>query len=101
MTDRDRPSLPERLVALSEVLLCSGFPTQLAIGGTLAAFGYGAFDRSGRLSIRYVVGLSLLDAAAVIALVFAFLSVHGERPRDVLVGDRPVAREAAVGVALI
>jgi membrane protease YdiL (CAAX protease family) len=100
MTDRDQPTLPERLVALLEVLLCSGFPTQLAIGGTLAAFGYGAFDRSGRLSITYVVGLSLLDAAVVIGLVLVFLAVHGESPRDVIVGERPVASEAAAGVPM-
>jgi membrane protease YdiL (CAAX protease family) len=91
----------ERLVAFSEVILCSGFPTQLAIGGTLSALGYGAFDRSGNLSIRYVVGLSLIDAAVVIALVLMFLLIHGERPREVILGLRPAWTEAAAGVPMV
>jgi CAAX protease family protein len=101
MTERSQPSLTERLVALLEVLLCSGFPTQLAIGGTFAAFGTGAFVTGGGLSMRYVVGLSLIDSFVVIALVVLFLIVHGERPRDVIVGDRPIASEAAAGVPMI
>lgn len=101
MTDRDQPTLPERLVALLEVLLCSGFPTQLAIGGTLTAFGHGAFDGAGALNIRYVASLSLIDAAVVIGLVVMFLAIHGERPRDVIAGGRPIRREAAVGVPMI
>jgi membrane protease YdiL (CAAX protease family) len=90
-----------RLVAFFEVLLCSGFPTQLAIGGTFLAFGQGAFNPSGALSLRYVVGLSLIDSVVVCALIVLFLLVHGERPRDVLVGNVAVAREAAAGVPMI
>jgi membrane protease YdiL (CAAX protease family) len=86
---------------LFEVLLCSGFPTQLAIAGTFAALGQGAFDKNGSLTIRYVVGLSLVDAVVVVGLVLLFLAVHGERPRDVLLGDRPPAREAAAGIPMI
>ncbi len=107
MTDQQpqKPAAPTllaaRIVAVFEVLLCSGFPTQLAIGGTFAAFGYGAFDSAGGLSMRYVVGLSLIDSVVVSALVVLFLIVHGERPRDVLVGSRRVAVEALAGVPLI
>jgi membrane protease YdiL (CAAX protease family) len=90
-----------RLAAFFEVLLCSGFPTQLAIGGTFLAFGQGAFNPSGALSLRYVVGLSLIDSVVVCALIVLFLLVHGERPRDVLVGNVAVAREAAAGVPMI
>jgi hypothetical protein len=46
------PLLTHRIVALFEVLLCSGFPTQVAIGGTFAALGYNAFERGGGLCIR-------------------------------------------------
>lgn len=114
MTDQPPFSAPEppeiaqtqpprlaRAVALLEVLLCSGFPTQLAIGGTFAALGHGAFTDAGGLSMRYVVGLSLIDAMVVVGLIVLFLLVHGERPRDVIAGDRPIAGEAAVGVPMI
>jgi hypothetical protein len=63
--------LSRAVVALFEVLLCSGFPTQLAIGGTFAALGHGAFTAAGGLSLRYVVGLSLIDSVVVIALIIA------------------------------
>jgi membrane protease YdiL (CAAX protease family) len=89
-----------RIVALLEVLLCSGYPTQLAIGGTLAAAGRGALDPTGSLSIRYVVFLSLIDAVVVIGLVLLFLRAHGERPRDVIAGPRPILPEAAAGIPL-
>src|SRR4051812_23797731 len=101
MTERSQPSPTERLVAFFEVLLCSGFPTQLAIGGTMAALGQGAFVKGGGLSMRYVVGLSLIDSVVVIALIALFLAVHGERPRDVVAGSRPMLSEAAAGVPMI
>lgn len=99
--DTRKPLGAARVIAFLEVLLCSGFPTQLAISGTFVAFGRGAFTEAGSLSMRYVVGLSLIDAVVVIALVVIFLRVHGERPRDVIVGERPVAGEAIAGVAMI
>ena len=37
--ERPAPTLPERLVALLEVLICSDFPTQIALAATFAAFG--------------------------------------------------------------
>ena len=89
-----------RLVALIEVLICSDFLTQLAIGGTLAALGYTPLI-NGRLNIVYVVVLSLGDAVLLIALILLMLTAHGERPRDVLFGPRPVAREVAIGIPLI
>src|SRR5262245_59589262 len=90
-----------RITAFIEVLLCSGFPTQLAIGGTLTALGYAAFAKSGALNMPYVVGLSIVDSLVVIGLVVLFLRVHGERPHDVILGNRPPAAEAAAGVPLI
>ena len=82
------------------MLLCSDFPTQIALGTTFTALGYAPFDR-GHLSIRYVVFLSLADTAALMTLVVLFLLAHGERPRDVLLGRRAVTREAAIGIPLI
>jgi membrane protease YdiL (CAAX protease family) len=92
--------LAARVVALIEVLICSDFLTQIAIGATLAAAGYQPLV-SGRLNIEYVVILSLGDSLLLIALILLMLTTHGERPRDVLFGLRSPARELAVGLPLI
>jgi len=90
-----------RTVALIEVLLCSDYPTQLAIGSTLAAFGFRAYSSPGRLNVAYVVGLSLADSVALMGLVVLFLYAHGERPRDVLIGRGRVMQEVRFGVPLV
>jgi membrane protease YdiL (CAAX protease family) len=83
------------------VLLCSGLPTQVVVIGFLQAFGLGPQDEAGRLSLAYVMSVSLADALLIVGLVLLFLHAHRERPRDVLIGRRPVAGEAAVGFVLI
>jgi uncharacterized protein len=90
-----------RIVALIEVLLCSDVVTQFAIGGTLTALGYQARNPDGRLSVGYVVALSLGDAVLLIGLILALLYAHGERPRGVLLGRRPVVAEGVFGLWLI
>jgi uncharacterized protein len=92
---------PQRIVALVEVLACSGLPTQLAIAGVLAAFGITPYDGHATLTRQYVFALSLLDAAALLALVWWFLRIHGERPAAVLLGSRPVLPEALRGVLYV
>src|SRR5258708_37722950 len=94
------PPLAGRIVAAIEVLICSDFLTQFAIAGTLTAFGYRA-SLNGRLNIGYVVALSLGDALLLILLIVLMLYAHGERPRDVLFGNKPVAPEIVVGAPLI
>jgi membrane protease YdiL (CAAX protease family) len=89
-----------RVVAAIEVLICSDFLTQFAIGGTLAALGYQP-SVQGRLNIRYVVALSLGDALLLVLLILLMLYAHGERPRDVLFGRRRIAAEILAGVPLI
>jgi len=101
----DEPSTPvhggvARILAVLEVLICSDYPTQLAIGGTFVALGHGP-GRGGHLSTAYVVGVSLVDTAALIGLVLLFLHAHGERPRDVIFGRRPLVPEAAAGLPMI
>jgi membrane protease YdiL (CAAX protease family) len=90
-----------RIVALLEVLLCSGYPTQIAIGGTFAALGIHPFNPTGGLTISYVVGVSITDTLLVLGLVVLFLRVHGERPRDVIAGRGPLVVEVIAGVPLI
>jgi len=96
----DGPPLAGRVVAAIEVLLCSDFLTQFALGGTLAALGYQPYV-NGRLSVWYVVGLSLGDAILLVALILVMLYAHGERPRNVLFGGRPIAPEVVTGVPMI
>jgi CAAX protease family protein len=97
----DRSALVPRVVALLEVLVCSDYPTQLALATTFAAFGNKPFDASGALRLEFVVWLSILDAALLVGLMLLFLAAHGESPRQVFFGSRPVATEAARGVPLI
>jgi membrane protease YdiL (CAAX protease family) len=97
--------LAARIVAVIEVLLCSDFPTQIAIGGTLQALGYGPPAR-GPLTIGYVVALSLGDAALLVLLILLMLWAHGEPPAEVLFGRGPlrhvsIPREIVVGIPLV
>ena len=47
------------------------------------------------------MALSLGDAVLLIALIVGLLYAHGERPRDVLAGRRPIAPEGVLGLLLI
>jgi membrane protease YdiL (CAAX protease family) len=91
----------ERVGAMVEVVICSGFPTQILLILVLRGFGMSMFDAEGRLSPPFVFTLSLVDAALVIGLVFFFLRAHRESARQVLVGERPIVREALVGIAVL
>ena len=93
-------ALSPRIVAVLEVLICSDYPTQLALAATFGALGYGPFVARGELRVSYVVGISLADSALLIGLVILFLYAHGERPRDVIIGHRSVMREVSLGIAL-
>jgi membrane protease YdiL (CAAX protease family) len=88
------------VVAALEVLICSDFLTQFALGGTLTALGYRPFV-NGRLNVAYVVALSLGDAVLLIGLILLMLYAHGERPREVLFGRRPIVPEIVLGLPLI
>jgi CAAX protease family protein len=99
-TRRPRSTFHERLVALLEVLICSDFPTQLALAATFSALGYRPYGPSGQLQIAYVVGVSLVDAILLITLIVVFLHAHGERPRDVFLGKRRIVDEIAYGLLL-
>ncbi|MGE0043512.1 MAG: CPBP family intramembrane glutamic endopeptidase [Vicinamibacterales bacterium] len=90
-----------RLRAGFEVLVCSAYPTQLAVAGLLRLAGLAPTGDDGRLSAAFVFSLSLIDAVVLLALVAYFLRRGGESPRRLFLGDRPPLREAALGVALL
>ena len=98
---QDVPSRPPRAVALLEVLLCSGFPTQLLIIGVLRLAGMHPGDGAGGLSLRFFGTLAMLDSILLVGLIFLFLLARRESPRTLLMGSAPVPREAALGVVLI
>lgn len=101
-TDTLRPILVrERLAALVEVVLCSGFPTQLLIVVVLRWLGLRAQGPDGAMAPSFVFTLSLLDAVLVVGLVCYFIRDGNERISDVFLGRRRVLPEALLGVALV
>ena len=101
-TSSPEPLVPilYRIIALLEVVICSDVLTQVALAGTLSIFGFRPYIE-GRLSVAYVVGISLADSILLVALVLILLYAHGERPRDVLIGRRPIVGEAAAGLPMM
>jgi membrane protease YdiL (CAAX protease family) len=99
VAERPAPSLPERLVALLEVLICSDFPTQIALGATFAALGLMPLGDA-LTQVHYVALLLFADTILLVGLVLLFLRAHGERPTEVFFGGRPWRREALIALPL-
>ncbi len=91
----------DRIGAAVEVILCSGFPSQLLLIAVLHGFGVRALTSQGRLSPPFIFALSFADAVVVIGLVLLFLRAHRESASAVLLGTRSVLREAAIGIVLL
>jgi membrane protease YdiL (CAAX protease family) len=100
-SERSAPAPPGRAAALFEVILCSGFPTQLLVAQVLFLLGLSPLDPATGLSLAYVVALLLTDATLMLLLIFGFLRLHGERPAAVFLGHRRFSREALIGLLLI
>lgn len=81
-----------------EILLCSGYPTQLTITFLLMAAGMSPLIDGKQLSARFIFTLTLLDTVILLALIFWLLLRRGESPRQVFLGDRPITREIGVGL---
>jgi membrane protease YdiL (CAAX protease family) len=80
-----------------EILLCSGYPTQIIISYALIVAGIPPTTTEGKLSGVFVFALSLLDTVALLSLIVLFIRRRGQRARDVFVGDTQPMREVAVG----
>ncbi len=94
------PAAPSRALSLLEVLLCSGFPTQILIGGLLIGLGL-RVTTDDPLPFQFVVAVSLLDTVAIVLLVMLFLHLRGERPLEVLLGRGPLWPEVRRGVTYL
>jgi membrane protease YdiL (CAAX protease family) len=90
-----------RLAAAIEVVIASGFPTQLALGALLVLAGVSPWDGFQQLSLFYIVALLLLDTIVVVGLIVVMLRASGERPSDVFLGRRPLGGEARLGLGYI
>jgi uncharacterized protein len=91
----------QRAAAALEVLLCSGFPTQIVIIVVLSTFGVKMRLAGGGLSSPFVFTLTLLDTILLVALVVFFMRAHGESVTEQLFGWRSRWREVLLGFALI
>jgi membrane protease YdiL (CAAX protease family) len=91
----------KRLIAVVEVILCSSLPTQIVIGQLLAAAGLDPRTDSGQLSPPFAFALLVIDSVVLTALMVVLTRAHGERPRTLWLGDRPILREVGFGLALV
>jgi membrane protease YdiL (CAAX protease family) len=92
---------PSAVVAITQIALCSGLPTQLILLFVLSAFGVQSPSTTRDWSLSYVAGVLVADSALVLGLIFLFLRWSAERPRDVFLGRRSVAWEWSLGIALV
>jgi membrane protease YdiL (CAAX protease family) len=90
----------KRLIAVVEVILCSSLPTQIVIGQLLAAAGLDPRTDSGQ-SPPFAFALLVIDSVVLTALMVVLTRAHGERPRTLWLGDRPILREVGFGLALV
>lgn len=91
----------DRVAALFEVLLCSGFPTQIMVVAVLAGLGMHPHTAAGDLSPPFVFALTLLDTLLVVSLVWLFFRARGESIADQLFASAAPRRDALLGLALI
>ena len=81
-----------------EILLCSGYPTQLLISVLLISSGVKAQTADGKLSGSFVFALSMLDTGLLLALILSCMRLRGQRPLEIFFGATRPLRELAAGV---
>lgn len=91
---RPRPTWPTWV----EIILASGFPTQLTIGFALQAAGVSPLLPDGSLSARFTFALTLIDTVILLSLIVWLIVRRGDSPRQVFFGHRPVGPESVLGV---
>src|SRR4030095_1238805 len=94
VTRPPRPTWP----AWVEILLCSGYPTQILVGQLLVAVGINPLLPNGSLSSTFVFLLSMADTVLLVGMILAFLLRRGERPAEVFFGGRPALGEIRAGI---
>jgi membrane protease YdiL (CAAX protease family) len=80
-----------------EILLCSGYPTQILVSYVLIVAGVPPANPDESLSATFIVALSFLDTIVLLSLVVLFIRRRGQRARDVFFGSTRALRELAAG----
>lgn len=83
------------------MFLCSGVPTQILVGQALALAGWAPFSPDGTPRLGPLVALALVDTVLLLGVIAMLLHLGGERVWPLLLGTRPIAREAATGLLLV
>ena len=96
----EKPDSGKVSSALTQVIICSGFPTLFALVLILNGLGMNATSSDGQLSFGYVVTLSLVDALLLVGLIKYFLHAHGQSMRSLIVGQKPILNEIGLGLIL-
>jgi membrane protease YdiL (CAAX protease family) len=91
----------ERAAAALEVILCSGFPTQIVIITVMATFGIQPRLADGRFNAPFIFALTLLDTLLLVGLVCFFFRAHRESIREQLFDGRRLGRELLLGLVLV
>jgi membrane protease YdiL (CAAX protease family) len=86
-------------VAVSEIFVCSGIPTQILIANALAVAGW--VPPGGHPSVAFVAAVLLSDTAIVVTLMVLLTRSHGESVRSLWLGRRPAFGELLLGAALV
>ncbi len=81
-----------------EILLCSGYPTQILLGGLLLLAGMKERAADGSLSGTFIFVVSMADTAVLLALIVFLLIRRGERPLEVFFGGRRALPEIGFGM---
>ena len=82
----------ERAAAALEVLLCSGFPTQLAVIVFLSSLGMRPRLADGGFNPPFLFALTLLDTVLLVGLVVFFFRAHRESFAEELFAAGPSLR---------
>lgn len=80
-----------------EILLCSGYPTQIVVSYVLLGAGLAPQTANAQLSGRFVFALSLLDTVLLLSLILLFIWRRGQRARDIFFGQTHPLREIVAG----
>jgi uncharacterized protein len=94
------PAARTRLVAVGEMVVCSGFPTQILLAILVRAAGVPDIASDGQISLPFVALVSLADTALLIGLMLWFLQSSGQTGTSLWLGNRPIVPEIVRGVLL-
>jgi membrane protease YdiL (CAAX protease family) len=86
--------------AAAEIILCSGYPTQLLIASLLMAAGIPPLP-GGTLSPTFVFANLAIDTVLLLALIFFFLRQSGDDPAAIFLGARPASAEIRLGLLTV